>query len=206
MCSMSSSNKPLRVGITGGIGSGKSTVAQCFESLGVPCFCADRVASDYYNDEDFRMQLHSIFDDGVFDSSGLPDKKAIAAIVFSDKAKLEQLNSLVHPRVMRDFEKWLQKRADVPYVLFESAIIFESNLQRYFDKIICVCAPIDLRMRRIIKRDTTTAVLARQRIDNQISDEWKALNSDYVVRNRYGPKRRQQSVEKIHAKILKNLI
>lgn len=198
-----SGKRPLLVGITGGMGSGKTTVAQCFEALCVPCFCADKEAATLYNDTEFLKALRKALGDKVFDDSGRADKKAIAEIVFNDKEKLQTLNNLVHPRVMRMFEKWVGQHMGEPYVLFESAVLFESNLQGCFDKIICVCAPLDLRIRRIVTRDTTTAELARERIKNQTSDEWKILHSDYVVRNYYGPKRRQQRVENIHNKILK---
>lgn len=206
MCNTSlSSNHPFVVAITGGMGSGKTTVSHCFEELGVPCYCADKVAADYYYDKKFIQQLCVIFGRKIFDAKGMPDKKQIAQIVFGDKIKLTQLNSLIHPRVMNDFEKWCNNHRDVPYVLFESAIIFENNLQNSFDKIICVCAPIDLRIRRILKRDDTTTELAQNRIDNQLSDEWKKEHSDYVLYNQYGPKHRQKSVEKIHNKILKSI-
>ena len=203
MCSMSSSDKPLLVGITGGMGSGKTTVLQCFEELGVPYFSADRVASEYYNDADFCKSLRTLFGDSIFNADGTPDKKAIANIVFHDKAMLEQLNALVHPRVMSDFQTWCEQHRDAPYVLFESAIIFENNLQKYFDKIICVYAPVELRVRRIIKRDKTTAELALARINNQLSDESKANRSHYIIRNYYGPKHRRKMVGIIHEKILK---
>lgn len=197
--------KPLLVGITGGMGSGKSTVAQSFEALGVPCFSADKEAATLYNDAEFLKALRKALGDKAFDKGGRADKKAIAEIVFNDKKKLQTLNDLVHPRVMRMFEKWVGQHMGEPYVLFESAIIFESNLQGFFDKIICVYAPLDLRIRRIVTRDKTTAELALERIGNQMDDEKKLELSDYVVRNYYGPKRRAQSVNSIHNKILKFL-
>ena len=205
MCSMSSSNNPLIVAITGGMGSGKTTVLQCFEALGIPCFCADAEAAMLYNDHAFCEKLRKALGDCVFDNGGAVDKKAVAKLVFSNKDKLQELNDLVHPQVMRMFREWVQRHGTAPYVLFESAIVFESGLQRHFDKVICVTAPLDLRIRRVVKRDHTTPELVRQRIANQLDDEWKIARSDYVVRNQYGPKRRQQSVQNIHNKILKYL-
>lgn len=202
---MSSSNKPLLVAITGGMGSGKTTVAQCFEALGVPCFCADKEAAKLYNNPAFCNTLRNALGNGVFLANGEVDKKAVANIVFNNKEKLNTLNALVHPEVIKMFEKWVRQYCGEPYVLFESAIIFESNLQHHFDKVICVTAPLDLRIRRVVKRDNTSAALARQRIGNQLDDEWKTAHSDFVVRNQYGPKRRFQSVEKIHNKLLKYL-
>lgn len=202
---MSSSGKgPLIVGITGGMGSGKSTVAQCFEALGVPCFCADKEAATLYEDDEFLKALRKALGAKVFANDGRADKKAIANIVFNDKGKLQKLNNLVHPRVMRMFEKWVGQHSDEPYLLFESAVIFESSLQGHFDKIICVYAPMDIRIRRIVTRDKTTPELAMERIGNQMDDEKKAQLSDYVVRNYYGPKYRQNIVQSIHNKILKH--
>ncbi|MBR5029102.1 MAG: dephospho-CoA kinase [Bacteroidales bacterium] len=189
--------------LTGGMGSGKTTVLQCFEELGVPCFCADSVAADYYNDKTFCQKLRGIFGDGIFAADGTPDKKAIAAVVFADKKQLQRLNALVHPMVMHDFEIWYGKHSAQPYVLFESAIVFESNLQGFFDKIICVCAPLDLRIRRILRRDNTSEELARTRIAHQIDDEERKQRSNYIINNCYGPKRRQKTVLNIHNKLLK---
>lgn len=205
MYSTSSSGKrPLIVGITGGMGSGKSTVAQCFEALGVPCFCADKEAATLYEDALFLKALRKALGNKAFDKNGRADKKAIANIVFNDKGKLQELNNIVHPRVMQMFEKWVEQRLLEPYVLFESAVIFESGLQVHFDKIISVYAPIDIRIRRIVTRDKTTAELAMERIGNQMDDEKKAHLADYVVRNYYGPKHRQHIVQSIHNKILKH--
>ncbi len=187
------------------MGSGKTTVLQSFEALGIPCFCADAEAARLYSDHAFCEKLRKAFGNSVFDSNGAVDKKAVAKLVFSDKRKLRELNAMVHPQVMRMFRDWVLRQANAPYVLFESAIVFESGLQQHFDKVICVTAPLDLRIRRVVKRDHTTPELVRQRIANQLDDEWKIARSDYVVRNQYGPKRRLQSVKIIHSKILKYL-
>lgn len=200
---MSSLNKkPLLVGLTGGIGSGKTVVSNQFENMGIPCFYADKVAGTYYNDKYFCEKLYPIFGDVVFDENGVPNKRKIAEIVFSNPDKLQQLNAIVHPKVMSDFETWVALHADSPYVIQENAILFEHGFEMMFDKTIMVYAPKDLRIRRVLKRDKTTYEAVEARINNQMDDEEKRKKSDYVILNYKGEKYRTSRIEKVHKKIL----
>ena len=135
-----------RIGITGGMGCGKTTVVTEFERLGVPAFVADKVGGAYYDDASFLAEVHNALGDGVLDAEGRVDKKRIAAIVFSDKEALAKLNALVHPRVMVDFDAFCRQHADKTYVLFESAILYDYGLERYMDKVICVYLSLDERL------------------------------------------------------------
>ncbi|MBQ9638131.1 MAG: dephospho-CoA kinase [Bacteroidales bacterium] len=191
---------PLKIGITGGIGSGKTTVLQCFEKLGIPAFVADRCAASYYEEEDFVCAVEQIVGRTVRRSDGVVDKRLIADSVFRDGAMLRQLNTLVHPRVMADFAQWLAQQ-DAPYVLFESALIYGGGLQGYFDKIVAVYLDVKERMRRVMLRDHTTPAEIEQRMANQSEADRALLEADYVVLNYEGNPRLRQ-VETIHRTLL----
>ncbi len=179
------------IGLTGGIGCGKTTVLEVFESLGVPCFIADKHASEYYRDSSFLEKIRSIFGDKVFDNQGNVDKKAIAAIVFSDHTKLEELNAIIHPRVMNDFRQWASTQ-NAPYVIFESAIIFEYGLEKHLDAIIAVYLEKEERMRRIENRDKVGRDAIEARMRNQLSAESKMDRADFVILNYEGNPRLRQ--------------
>lgn len=195
---------PIKVGLTGGIGCGKTTVLHAFAQLGVPCFVADEVAAHYYQEEDFLMQVRQLFGDAVFDAAGEVDKRAIAAIVFSDKQKLASLNALVHPRVVRDFECWCA-RQEAPYVIFESAILYEYGFDRMMDCVVCVYLDKEERLQRLQLRDHASRQQLEARIRNQQSAEEKMMRADYVVLNYEGNPRARQ-VQYIHKQILDNYL
>lgn len=180
-----------RVAITGGIGCGKTTVTQVFQSLGVPCFVADQVASAYYSDPPFLADIRALFGPQVFLPDGTVDKRRIASIVFNDKAMLEQLNQLVHPRVMADFDRWASQQ-NAPYVLQESAILYEYGLDKYFDAVVCVYLDKEERLRRLELRDHASRQALEDRMRNQLSAEEKMMRADYVVLNYEGNPRRRQ--------------
>ena len=181
-----------RVGITGGIGCGKSTVANEFRLLGVPCFVSDIVAARYYYDIDFLDELRQLLGDGVFLSDGSVDKKAVAARVFADKSLLEGLNALVHPRVIEDFDRFCELHSKAPYVLFESAILYDYGFDRMMDKVICVYLDLDERLRRLTQRDGVGEEAIRARIANQLPAEEMMRRADYVILNYEGNPRRRQ--------------
>lgn len=181
-----------KVGITGGIGCGKSTVVAEFAKLGVSCFVADSVAGAYYNDVSFLDEVHRLFGDAVFRADGSADKAAIARLVFADKAALASLNALVHPRVMRDFEHFCQQRCDDPYVLFESAILYDYGLDKAMDCVLCVYLDDEERMLRILKRDGCDEAAIRARMANQMPALETMMRADYVVLNYEGNPRRRQ--------------
>lgn len=180
------------VALTGGIGCGKTTVLNEFRKLGVPCFVADEVAGAYYRDSAFLSQVRSLFGDRVFRPDGTVDKQAIAAIVFADPAMLQRLNALVHPRVWDDFIRFASLHSDAPYILFESAIVYEYGFDRLVDKVICVYLELEERLRRLEERDHATRAQLEARMANQLSAEEKMLRADYVILNYEGNPRTRQ--------------
>ena len=183
-----------RVGITGGIGCGKSTVVDEFRRLGVSCFVADRVAAAYYNETDFLTDVRRLLGDGVFRPDGTADKAAIARCVFSDNTLLQGLNALIHPRVMRDFDRFCQEHRTEPYVLFESAILYDYGFDRMMDKVIGVYLDLEERLRRLLLRDGGDEAAIRARIANQLPAELIIDRADYVVLNYEGNPRRRQVI------------
>ena len=181
-----------RVGITGGMGCGKSTVVREFERLGVPCFVADSVAAAYYDDPSFLHELRAVVGDDVFRADGSADKQAIAAKVFADHAMLQRLNALIHPRVLADFDRFCARRDGEPYVLFESAILYDYGFDRLMDSVVCVYLDLPERLRRLRERDRVGDERLLARIANQLPAEETMMRADYVVLNYEGNPRRRQ--------------
>ena len=172
----------LKIGITGGIGSGKSTVAKVFEVLGIPVYYADEAARRLMNeDEEVRRQIIEHFGASSYKNNQL-DRAYIGSQVFNDKKKLELMNSLVHPATIRDSENWMQRQT-TPYAIKEAAIIFESGTQDQYDYIIGVTAPVSLRLLRAMKRDGSTREQVLVRMEKQIQDVIKMRLCDFVVYN-----------------------
>lgn len=172
----------ILVGLTGGIGSGKSTVINHFKELGVNCYQADKEAKILMDsDQDLIRKIQSSFGDNIYINSKL-DRKKLASIVFKNKEKLDLLNSLVHPAVNNHFISYYIGLNNV-YIIKEVAIIFETKTQDKFDKIILVKAPKKERINRIINRDKCNRQDAIDRINNQIDDEDKVDKSDYIIEN-----------------------
>jgi len=170
------------IGLTGGIGSGKTTIAKMFESLGIPVYYADIEAKKLMNSSnELKVKLIDLFGDNAFDTNAL-NSSYIANIVFKDKKKLKELNALVHPEVEKHFKNWL-KDQKAAYVIQENAIIFENNKQFDYDYIITVTAPKKIKIERIIERDNTTKEQVIQRMNNQLDDDFKMKNSKYVIYN-----------------------
>lgn len=173
----------VKVGITGGIGSGKSTVCKVFKVLGIPVFEADTVAKQLMNANPLiRELLIHLFGESVYQPDQTIDRKYLAGIVFSNPSLLEQLNAIVHPAVQNEFEKWCQTQQS-PYVLHEAAILFESGFYKLMDKTIAVVVNEDERIQRVMKRDKITAELVKQRIRNQLSDDERIKMADFVISN-----------------------
>ena len=181
-----------RVGITGGIGCGKSTVVAEFKKLGVSCFVADSVAAAYYNDTGFLADVRELLGNDVFRYDGTADKAAIARLVFSDNALLQGLNALVHPRVMRDFDQFCQQHSSEPYVLFESAILYDYGFDNMMDCVIGVYLDIGERLQRLLLRDGGDETAIRARIANQLPAEQILDRADFVVLNYEGNPRHRQ--------------
>ena len=172
----------LKVGLTGGIGAGKSIVAKTFEVLGIPIYQADDAAKKLMETNKELVELIKLcFSEQAY-IDGKLDRKFIANIVFNDKEKLKKLNSLVHPFTIQDGIDWMKKQ-DAPYAIKEAALIFESGSQHAFDVIIGVFAPQAMRINRTLKRDSTTRELVLERMDNQIDDSLKMKLCDEILIN-----------------------
>lgn len=170
------------VGLTGGIGSGKTTVLKMFQNYGISCYIADIEAKRLMNTSDIiRVRLIEEFGEDSYTETGL-NRNFLAEIVFNDPEKLKRINSIVHPEVHRDFIEFV-KSAKGDYVIYESAILFESKRETSCDAVITVTAPIELRIERIIKRDGISKSDILLRMNNQLPEEIKVKKSDYVIEN-----------------------
>ncbi len=173
----------LKTAITGNIGSGKTTVCRIFESLGVPLFYADAEAKKLYSDASVIEAVKKAFGEGIFDANKELNKQKLAAIVFGDSASLKTLNKIIHPRLMENYGMWLKKNAAYPYSIHEAAVIFENHLENYFDIIINVSAPEDIRYNRIKNRDGFSDMEIKNRMRRQWPNERKNKLADFVIVN-----------------------
>jgi dephospho-CoA kinase len=172
----------LKIGLTGGIGSGKSTVARIFEVLGIPVYYADDAAKNLMNeDELLKTEIEKEFGAASY-VDGKLDRAYISSIVFKDKEKLARLNALVHPATIRSAEKWMNAQQSL-YTIKEAALIFESGSQEHLDFVIGVQAPRALRIHRVMQRDNVSSEEVSRRMQNQIEDDIKMKLCDFVVHN-----------------------
>ena len=174
----------LKVGITGGIGSGKSLVCDVFKLFGIPVYHADWEAKKLYDDnKELADAIVSLFGIRMRTDDGKINKKELAAIIFSDAKALQAVNQLVHPLVALHFDNWCQLNQSSPYIIKEAAILFESDAYLSMDKIITVTAPVDVRIQIAVLRDGASAGQIEERISKQSSDEYKVDRSDWVIVN-----------------------
>ena len=172
----------LRIGLTGGIGSGKSTVAKMFELLHIPVFYADAASKKLYQtDQELIASIKKYFGEDLY-VNGQLDKQKLASIVFSDPSKLELLNQLVHPPTIRDAENWMKKQTS-PYVIKEAALIFESGSSAGLDFVIGIKAPLHLRLKRVMERDHVTRDEVLSRMNRQIDEDIKMRLCDFIIDN-----------------------
>ena len=172
----------LKIGLTGGIGSGKSTVAKVFEVLGIPVYYADDAAKRLMNeDEALKQQLIQRFGAETY-VDGKLNRQHIAALVFNNKEQLELLNSFVHPATIADAQQWFAKQT-APYVIKEAALLFESGTAEGLDKIIGVQAPETIRLKRVMDRDGVAAEEVKRRMNNQIEETIKMRLCDFIINN-----------------------
>jgi dephospho-CoA kinase len=191
------------VGLTGGIGSGKTTVAKQFMALGIPVYIADEEAKKLMNTSQvIKRKLIQLFGNEAYVNEGL-NKSFIANIIFNDKSYLEKMNAIVHPQVATHFKKWVLKQK-APYIIKEVAILFENDGHKQCDYVITVIAPKTLRIERLLKRDATTKDKVEAIMKNQWSDEEKTKLSDYVITN-IDLENTKNKVLKIHTEILKSI-
>jgi dephospho-CoA kinase len=169
------------IGITGGIGSGKTTITKYIESLGYPVYIADDQAKNLLDTEEVVNEIRNVFGEEIIENN-LVDKKKLATFVFGNENNLKKLNEIVHPKVRQHFINWL-KQCDKPLVVKEAAILFESGAYKDCDLTILVTAPEDVRIDRVIKRDNTNKEDVIKRIRSQWFDEDKAKLADFVIQN-----------------------
>ena len=171
------------IGLTGGIGSGKSTVARYIASKGVPIYIADEEAKKIMQLPEVVFKIQQLFEENVLLENNQLNRAKIAEIVFKNPQKLKELNAVIHPKVKLHFSEWLKKHQDFPFVVKEVAILFETGGDVACDKIILVTAPEEIRIARVIARDNVDIESVKQRINNQLSDDIKIQKSDFVVQN-----------------------
>ena len=174
----------LKVGITGNIGSGKTTVSKIFEILGVPVFYADDAAKRVMMEDSVLIDaLKKEFGDESYFDDGALNRKHIAGIVFNNESELTKLNGIVHPAVFRAFDNWIAGIKNAPYVMKEAALLFESLSYKMCDKTIMVTASLELRINRVMQRDNLTHAEVESRNARQFSEEKKIQLADFVIRN-----------------------
>ena len=172
----------MKLGVTGGIGSGKTSVCKVFGVLGIPLFSADQEARSVMEiDTSVILRLNAIAGKNLYVDGSL-DRNEFARLIFNNKALLEKVNSVVHPAIYSRFREW-EKKQDAPYVIFEAAILFESGGFNMVDRVITVVAPVEERIERVMRRNNMTRDQVLERISNQMSDSEKANRSDYVIDN-----------------------
>lgn len=188
------------LGLTGGIGSGKTTVAGFFKELGIPVFIADVEAKKLMlEDEKIKAAIIQLFGEEAY-KEGIPDRKFIASKVFGDNEKLEQLNGIIHPAVAKHFKTWKQDQ-DAPYVIYEAAILFEKGGYRKCDFNLLITAPFEQRVARLQERDSSTLEEIEARMSHQWSDEKKAELADFIIENKELSKTRE-AVRDLHETLL----
>ena len=183
----------LKVGITGGIGSGKTTVCKIFETLGIPIYYADdRAKALMIEDEELILGVKNLFGNEAYYPDGALNRKYISDIAFHNPLILNQLNALVHPAVLKDGNRWHNEQLTAPYTLKEAALLYESDSYKYLDKIITVFAPKEMRLERAVKRSALSpahmgTVMTKENIEarmaKQLSEEEKMKRADFIIFN-----------------------
>ena len=170
------------IGLTGGIGSGKTTIANHFRVAGIPVYIADDEARIMMQSDAIIQDIKNTFGSSIFENDIL-NREKLAQIVFSNPEKLKLLNAIIHPAVKKHFKNWILNHKNAPFIIYEAAILFESGIYNDCDKIITVTAPMESRIQRVILRDNTTRKLVLKRIDAQWNDEQRIAKSDFVIVN-----------------------
>jgi len=174
----------LKIGITGNIGSGKTTVSKIFEILGIPVFYADDEAKKVMVKDAILIDaIKKTFGDESYFNDDTLNRKYIAGVVFNNNAELAKLNAIVHPATFRAFDNWLPKHANAPYILKEAALLFESDSYKLCDKTVLVTAPLNIRVKRVMLRDGLSEEEILKREDKQFTEEKKSALSDFVIKN-----------------------
>ena len=171
-----------KVAITGGIGAGKTTVSNLFKKIGIPVFNSDEIAKELmHNDKQLKSDIIKAFGDESYINNEL-NRAYLSDIVFNDETLLDKINSIVHPQVKKEFNQWLLNEKS-KYIIYESAIIFENSSEDVFDKIICVIAPEEDVISRVMKRNSFSRDKVISIISNQLPDQVKRNKADYIIEN-----------------------
>ena len=170
------------IGVTGGIGSGKTTLVTYIESLGIPVFVADDEAKKLMQSAEVLAEIKAIFGEAVFENGQL-NRQELATIVFSNPEKLSQLNGIIHPAVKKQFTIWLDQHQSAPFVVYEAAILFESGSYQNCDSIITITTPLEDRIARVMQRDSSSREQVLNRINAQWTDEQRAAKSNFIIEN-----------------------
>lgn len=172
----------MKLGITGGIGSGKTSVCKVFNVLGIPVFSADPEAREIMdNDRIIKREINEIVGKNIYPGGQL-NRMELASLIFNNRDLLEKVNSLVHPVVFEHFNCWAEKQT-TPYVIMEAAILFESGASKLVDRIATIVAPVEERISRVTRRNKLNRDQVMERIKNQMTDEERIKMSDYVINN-----------------------
>ncbi len=172
------------LGITGGIGSGKSTISELLLILGIPVYIADLESKKLTNNSSvIRKELIKLYGKDIYNDDGLLNKIKLASIIFNDKKQLQKVNALIHPEVKNNLREWIMNNKENDIVAYESAIMFESGFHKLTNKILTVYTPLEIRINRIIKRDNSSREKALERIKSQMDDEERIKLSDFVIVN-----------------------
>lgn len=173
---------PKIIGLTGGIGSGKTTIANYLASLAIPVYIADDAGKKVMQQQEIIEAIQEKFGFDVVEKNQL-NRAKLAEIVFNNPDQLKALNAIVHPAVKKDFKKWVDEHADAPFVVYESAILFESGSYTNFDVILTVTTPLETRISRVLQRDNSNREQVMSRINAQWTDEQRIAKSDFVIEN-----------------------
>ncbi len=171
-----------KVGLTGGIGTGKSIVSRVFSELGISVFYSDNEAKKAYLDDMVLLKVRDMFGDSVFEQETLNIEK-LATIVFANNDSLTKLNNIIHPFTMDLYDEWIDQHKEDVYTIMESAIIFEAEIHKQFDKIITVNAPIEICIKRVMERDNISKESVLQRMESQFATNFNTEKSDFVIIN-----------------------
>jgi dephospho-CoA kinase len=173
---------PKIIGLTGGIGSGKTTIANYLASLAIPVYIADDAGKKVMQQQEIIKEIQEKFGFDIVENNQL-NRSKLAEIVFNNPDQLKALNAIVHPAVKKDFKKWVDEHADAPFVVYESAILFESGSYTNFDVILTVTAPLEIRISRVLQRDNSNREQVMSRINAQWTDEQRIAESDFIIEN-----------------------
>ena len=192
----------LKIGLTGGIGSGKTTVSHVFHKIGIPVFNSDLYGKELLEDEEIKRTIVKQFGADILNIKRSINKHKLSKIIFSDKNKLKFINQLIHPLVTKEFEKWVLLQ-NTPYVIKEYALLLQSNSNRKLDKVILVQSPLDLRIQRVKKRDKKSIKEIKEVIKNQIKTKDILSKVDFIIHNNESTLLFNQ-IKSIHNQLSKN--